>query len=39
MLAFKKTPVYLETTLLEIKEDGVTVKDKTGKIFDLKGDR
>lgn len=38
MLAFKKTPVYLETTLLEIKEDGVTVKDKTGKILDLKGD-
>ncbi len=38
MLAFKKTPVYLETTLLEIKEDGVTVKDKEGKIFDLEGD-
>lgn len=38
MLAFKKTPVYLDTTLLEIKEDGVTVKDKEGKIFDLKGD-
>lgn len=38
MLAFKKTPVYLETTLLEIKEDGVTVKDKDGKVFDLKGD-
>ncbi|NLB78939.1 MAG: FAD-dependent oxidoreductase, partial [Clostridiaceae bacterium] len=38
MLAFKKTPVYLETTLLEIKPGGVTVKDKEGKIFDLKGD-
>ena len=38
MLAFKKTPVYLETTLLEIKPDGVTVKDKEGKIFDLRGD-
>ena len=38
MLAFKNTPVYLETTLLEIKEDGVTVKDKSGKTFDLKGD-
>jgi len=38
MLAFKKTPVWLETTLVEIKPDGVTVKDKTGKVFDLKGD-
>lgn len=38
MLAFKKTPVYLNTTLMEIKEDGVTVKDKDGKVFDLKGD-
>ena len=38
MLAFKKTPVYLNTTLVEIKEDGVTVKDKEGKVFDLKGD-
>ncbi|MBK5245084.1 MAG: FAD-dependent oxidoreductase [Eubacteriaceae bacterium] len=38
MLAFKKTPIYLETMLLEIKEDGVVVKDKEGKTFDLKGD-
>lgn len=38
MLAFKKTPVYLETTLLAIKEDGVTVRDKEGRVFDLKGD-
>lgn len=38
MLAFKKTPVYLNTTLLEIKENGVTVKDKDGKVFDLEGD-
>ena len=38
MLAFKKTPVYLDTTLLEIREGGVTVKDKEGKVFDLSGD-
>lgn len=38
MLAFKKVPVYLETTLVEIKENGVTVKDKEGKQFDLYGD-
>ncbi len=38
MLAFKKTPVYLDTTLLEIREKGVTVKDKDGKVFDLEGD-
>lgn len=38
MLAFQKTPVYLETTLLSIQEDGVTVRDKEGKVFDLKGD-
>jgi 2-enoate reductase len=38
MLALKKAPVYLETTLVEIKSDGVTVKDKAGKVFDLKGD-
>ncbi len=38
MLAFKKVPVHLNTTVLEIKEDGVTVKDKDGKTFDIKGD-
>jgi 2-enoate reductase len=38
MLAFKKVPVYLNTTLLEIREDGVTVKDQEGKVFDLSGD-
>lgn len=38
MLAFKKTPVYLETTLVSIQADGVTVKDKDGKVFELKGD-
>lgn len=38
MLAFKKAPVYLETTLVEIKEDGVVVRDKEGKEFTLQGD-
>lgn len=38
MLAFKKTPVYLNTTLVSINEGGVTVKDSEGKTFDLKGD-
>lgn len=38
MLAFKEVPVYLNTTVQEIREDGVTVKDKEGKIFELKGD-
>ena len=38
MLAFKKTPIYLNTCVQEIRKDGVTVKDKDGKIFDLKAD-
>lgn len=38
MLAFKKAPIYLETTLVEIKEDGVVVKNKEGKEFTLEGD-
>lgn len=38
MLAFKKVPIYLETTLVEIKEHGVVVKDKVGKAFTLAGD-
>ena len=38
MLAFKKTPVYLNTSLVSINEDGVTVKGQDGNTFDLKGD-
>lgn len=38
MLAFKKAPVYLNTTLQEIRPDGVTVKGLDGKTFDLTGD-
>ena len=38
MLAFKETPVYLNTSVQEIRKDGVTVKDKEGKVFDLKAD-
>ena len=38
MLVYKNTPIYLNTTLVEIKENGVTVKDKEGKIFDLNAD-
>ena len=38
MLALKKTPVYLETKVLEIKEDSVVVQDKNGKTIDLKCD-
>lgn len=38
MLAFKETPVYLNTTVLEIRKDGVTVQDKEGKVFELKAD-
>ncbi len=37
-LAFKETPVYLNSTVQEIRKDGVTVKDKEGKVFDLKAD-
>ncbi len=33
-----KVPVYLETGLSEITEDGVTVKDKDGKTTDIKAD-
>ncbi|NLC88840.1 MAG: FAD-dependent oxidoreductase [Clostridiaceae bacterium] len=35
MLAFKEVPVHLETSLQEIKENAVTVKNKAGEIFDL----
>ncbi len=38
MLAFKETPVYLNTKVLEIRKDGVTVQDKEGKVFDLDAD-
>ena len=34
-LALHKAPVYLETTAQEIRPDGVTLKDKDGKIFDV----
>lgn len=38
MLAYKETPVYLNTTVQEIREDGVTVKDADGKTLDLSAD-
>lgn len=38
MLAFKKVPVHLNTTLLEIGENGVTVRNKDGKVLTLTGD-
>ncbi|MGX8677481.1 MAG: FAD-dependent oxidoreductase [Sphaerochaetaceae bacterium] len=38
MLAFKKVPVHLQTTLVEIQKDGVIVKDKDGKQFRIEGD-
>jgi len=31
-------PVYLETALCEIGEDSVTLKDKSGKTFNVKAD-
>lgn len=34
-LALHKTPVYLETAVQAIRPDGVTLKDKTGKTFDV----
>ena len=33
--ALHKTPVYLETGVQAIRPDGVTLKDKTGKTFDV----
>ncbi len=38
MLAFKQVPVHLNTTLVEIKDGGVVLKDKTGKLFELSCD-
>ena len=35
MLAFKKVPVHLETSLQEIKENAVTVTNKEGESYDL----
>lgn len=36
--AWKKVPVYLETTLKEVKDDSIIVKDKEGKEFEIKCD-
>ena len=33
-----KVPVYLETALTEVQDDGVTVKDKEGKEFKISAD-
>ena len=38
MLAFKKVPVYLNSKLTKINEDGVICVDKDGKEFELKAD-
>ncbi len=35
MLAFKKVPVHLETSLQEIKENAVCIRNKEGDCFDL----
>src|SRR5574344_1276684 len=36
--ALHKVPVYLETSVIEIKKDGVVAKDKNGKTIELKAD-
>jgi len=36
--ALNKVEVHLETTLKEVKPDGVILKDKDGKEFEVKGD-
>jgi len=36
--ALNKVPVYLNTSLVKVNSDGVTVKDKEGKVFDIKAD-
>ena len=36
--ALHEVPVYLETSLTEVKKDGVAVKDKDGKVFDIAAD-
>ncbi|MGI6580854.1 MAG: FAD-dependent oxidoreductase [Erysipelotrichia bacterium] len=38
MLAYKKAPVYLNSVATEIRDDGVTIKDKDGKVTDIKAD-
>ena len=38
MLAYKKVPVYLNSVASEIRDDGVTIKDKNGKVTDIKAD-
>ncbi len=35
MLAFKQVPVYLQSTITDIRDGAVTVKGKDGKSFDL----
>jgi 2-enoate reductase len=34
-MEYHKVPVYLESTITEIRDNGVTVKDKDGKTFDV----
>ncbi len=38
MLAYKEAPVYLNSVATEIRDDGVTIKDKDGKVTDIKAD-
>jgi 2-enoate reductase len=35
MMEFQKVPVYLESTITQIRDDGITVKGKDGKTFDI----
>lgn len=35
MLAFRQVPVYLQSTITEIRDGAVTVQDKEGKRFDV----
>lgn len=37
-MEYHKVPVYLESTITEIRDDGVTVKDKEGKTFNVECD-
>lgn len=36
--ALHNVEIHLETTLVEVKDDGVVVKDKSGKEFEIKAD-
>ena len=38
MLAYKNVPVYLNSVASEIRDDGVTIKDKDGNITELEAD-